>query len=79
MASAILQEISKDEKERAILRSQKKYEMDMYSNMMVLQRMEKQVEIRERKKWETVVAEKNKELTDSKAEIARLRSQIAES
>jgi len=78
MASAILQEISQDEKEKARIRSRKMAEMDNYSNMKVLERMEKRGEERANKKWEGVVAEKDAELIDKDNEIARLHIQIAE-
>jgi len=62
MAAAILQEISQDEKERAILRSQKKYEMDVESSYY--DGMEAADE-----KWQGVV-------DDMKAEIAQLRAEL---
>ena len=64
MAATLLQEVSQDEREKARLRSRRMYEMDMYSNMYT------SIE-RERIKWQAIVA-------DNKAEIERLRSQIAE-
>ena len=80
MAAAILQEISQDERQKALIRSQKMYEMDMYSNEKTL---EKIGEIRERKKWKGVVKNQKAEITkqkaelaDQKAEIARLRAEL---
>ena len=73
MASAILQEISKDEKERAILRSQKKYEMDMYSNIETLKRIG---EMRSDEKWQVVVTNMKAEIADIKAENARLQAEL---
>ncbi|MCL2441864.1 MAG: Rpn family recombination-promoting nuclease/putative transposase [Treponema sp.] len=66
MAAALLQEISKDERERARLRSRKMYETDMMSNILTA---EERGEIREREKWQSVVVSKD-------AEIARLRAEL---
>jgi len=74
MASAILQEISKDEKERAILRSQKKYEMDMYSNRKTAERIG---EMRSDKRWQVVVTEKDAVIADKDAVIADKDAEIA--
>ena len=71
MAAVILQEISQDEKEKARIRSRKMAEMDNYSNMKTIERLEKRGEMRSDKKWQGVVAEKD-------AEIERLRSQLNE-
>ena len=68
MAAELLQEISKDERERAILRSRRMAETDLFSNIRTA---EKAGEAREREKWQVVVADKD-------AELAQLRSQIAE-
>ena len=38
MAAALLQEISQDERERAILRSRRMYETDMTSNLLTAER-----------------------------------------
>ena len=66
MAAALLQEISKDENERARLRSRRMYEMDQISNILTA---EERGEIREREKWQGVIADKD-------AEIARLRAEL---
>jgi len=68
MAAALLQEISQDERERARLRSRKMYEMDMTSDLLTA---EAKGELRERDKWQGVVA-------DVKAENEQLRARIAE-
>jgi predicted transposase/invertase (TIGR01784 family) len=70
MAAALLQEISRDEQERARLRSRRMYETDMTSNLLTAEaRGEKKGKAKERKIWRSVVADKD-------AEIARLRSQL---
>ena len=66
MASALLQEISQDEHEKARIRSRRMYEMDKYSDYHTAIEIG---EIREREKWETVVA-------DKEAEIARLKAEL---
>jgi len=73
MAAAILQEISRDEKERALFRSRKKYEMDMFSNEMTLQRIG---EMRSDEKWKDIVADKDAKLADKDAEIANQKAEI---
>jgi len=82
MAAVILQEISKDEHERARLRSRRMYETDMESDRLTSEEIG---EIREREKWQAVVADYKAEITDNKAKLANkdaeielLRSQIAE-
>ena len=75
MAATLLQEISQDEHERARLRSRRMYEMDQYSN---LHTSELRGELREREKWQAIVADKEAKLTGKDAEIERLRAQIAE-
>ena len=67
MAATLLQEISKDERERAIQRSRRMAETDRISDLLTSEEIG---EIRERGKWQQVVADKD-------AEILRLRSQIA--
>jgi len=74
MASAILQEISRDEKERALFRSRKKYEMDMFSNEMTLQRIG---EMRSDEKWKDIIADKDAKLADKDAVIADKDAVIA--
>jgi predicted transposase/invertase (TIGR01784 family) len=89
MAATLLQEISKDERERAIQRSRRMYETDMTSNRLTSELIG---ELRANEKWEAIVAGKDKELANNKAvladkdaelvdknaEIELLRSQIAE-
>ena len=74
MAAALLQEISKDENERARLRSRRMYEMDQISNILTA---EERGEIREREKWQDVVADYKTELADKDAEIARLKAELS--
>ena len=82
MAATLLQEISKDEHERARLRSRRMYEHDRISDLLTA---EEKGEIKEREKWQTVVAsinakltEKDAQIADNKTQIELLRSQIAE-
>ena len=67
MAAELLQEISKDERERAILRSRRMAETDLFSN---LRTAEKVGEAREREKWQVVVADRDAKLADKDAKIA---------
>ncbi|MCL2805469.1 MAG: Rpn family recombination-promoting nuclease/putative transposase [Treponema sp.] len=80
MAATILQEISQNEDEKALFRSQKMAEMDNYSNMKTCERIG---EMRSDKKWKGVVAEQkaviasqNVKLADMSAEIARLQTEL---
>jgi predicted transposase/invertase (TIGR01784 family) len=66
MAAALLQEISKDEQERARLRSRRMYETDRTSDILTA---EARGEARSDAKWQNIVADKD-------AEIARLRKQL---
>jgi len=75
MAAALLQEISQDERERARLRSRKMYEMDMTSDLLTA---EAKGELRERDKWQGIVAEKDVAIANKEAENERLRMEIAE-
>ena len=51
MASELLMEISKDERERAIMRSRRMYETDQISNMLTVERRgRKEGETNERRK-----------------------------
>ena len=79
MAAALLQEISQDEKERAVLRSRRLAEMDRVSEIRTSEIIG---EMRAAEKWQAVVAEKDAkhevEIANSKAEIENLRMQIAE-
>ena len=81
MASAILQGISQDERERALFHSRKKARMDWENDMLVA---EEKGEKRSDKKWKGVVADKDAKLADHKAviadqqaEIARLKTELA--
>ena len=84
MAAVILQEISKDEHERARLRSRRMYETDMESDRLTSEEIG---ELRSDAKWQLIMAEKDKEwqaiiadhkleLADQKAEIAQLRKEL---
>ena len=82
MASEILQEISRDEDERALYLSRKKYEMDMYSNFKAAERVGQMLSDA---KWQGVVAEKDAVIADNQAKLAdneaiieSLRLQIAQ-
>jgi len=74
MAAALLQEISKDENERARLRSRRMYEMDQVSNILTA---EERGEIREREKWQGVAADKDAEIVNQKAKLADKDAEIA--
>jgi len=79
MASSVLREISKDEHERARLRSKRKFEMDITSDLLTAEaRGEKRGEIKERRKWRPVIAEKDAKLAEKDAEIAEQKAIIAE-
>ena len=77
MAASLLQEISQDERERAIQRSRRMFETDMISDLLTA---EERGEIRgkeqEREKWQALVADKDIKLADKDAEIEQLRLQI---
>ena len=75
MAAALLQEISQDERERARLRSRKMYEMDMTSDLLTA---EAKGELRERDKWQGIVAGVKAENANKDTEINQLRLRIAE-
>jgi len=75
MASAILQEISRDENERALFRSRKKYEMDMFTNMNTADR---KGEMRSDEKWKAVVADKDAKLADKDAKLADKDAKLAD-
>ena len=69
--SALLREISKDERERAILRSRRMYETDLVSDLLTAEeRGVMKGEIREREKWQSVVADKDAKLADKDAKLA---------
>jgi len=69
MASAILQEISRDENERALFRSRKKAEMDNYSNIKTAKC---KGEMRSDRKWKKVITKKEAEIAKKNAEITKL-------
>ena len=66
MASALLQQISRDERERAIFRSRRMAETDRISDLLTA---EARGEIRERERWQSIIVGKD-------AEIARLRAEL---
>jgi len=66
MAAVLLQKISKEENLRAKLRSQRMFETDRISDLLTA---EERGELREREKWQGIIADKN-------AEIIRLREQL---
>jgi len=79
MAATLLREISKDEHERARLRSRRMYETDMISDLLTAEeRGEIKGEARANEKWQAVVADKDAKLADKEAENKFLRLQIAE-
>ena len=86
MAATLLREISQDEHERARYLSRMKFETDQYSNLHTAEkRGEMKGELREREKWQGVVANIKAEMTNKdntivnkEAEIERLRKQIAD-
>ena len=75
MAGTVLRTISKDEHERARYMARRKYETDMTSNILTA---EARGEIRERQKWQTVLADKDAALADKDALIAELRARLGE-
>jgi len=88
MAATILQEVSRDEHERARLRSRRMYQTDRISDLLTAKEKgeiegEMRGEARANEKWQVVVAEnqaklieKDAELADHKAEIARLQAKL---
>jgi len=75
MAATLLQEISRDERERAILRSRRMYETDKESDRLTSEEIG---EIRERGKWQVVVAVNEKEIAENKAVIADNKAKLAD-
>ena len=77
MATALLREISKDEHERARLRSRRMYETDRESDRLTSEEIG---EMRANEKWQVIVADKDKKwqtvVADYKAEIARLKAEL---
>ena len=77
--SALLREISKDERERAILRSRRMYETDMASDLLTAEeRGEIKGELREREKWQSVVADKDAVIVDINAKLADKDAKLAD-
>jgi len=74
MAATLLREISKDERERAILRSRRMYETDRISDLLTA---EERGEIREREKWQVIVADKDTVISDKDAIITGKDAEIA--
>ena len=68
MAGSVLRTISKDEHERARYIARRKYETDMTSNILTA---EARGELRERGKWQSVLADKD-------ALIAELHARLGE-
>jgi len=66
MAAGLLQEISKDERERAILRSRRMAETDRISEILTAEYIG---ELRERERSQVIIADKD-------AEIARLKTEL---
>ena len=77
MAKELLQSISKNENERAKFRARRKFQMDNEHNLIVA-RDEGRDEGRdeERKIWESVVAEKDAEISDKNVKIAEKDTEI---
>jgi len=75
MAATLLREISKDDRERAILRSRRMAETDRFSEIRTAEMIGEE---RAREKWQVIVAENEAEIARKNAEIEQLRSQLAE-
>jgi len=75
MAATLLQEISRDERERAILRSRRMYETDKESDRLTSEEIG---EIRADKRWQVVVADKDAVIADKDAKLADNATEIAE-
>jgi len=73
MAAAILQEISQDEREKAIARSRRMYETDRESDRLTSEEIG---ETRANEKWQVVVTEKDTVIASKDAEIARLHAEL---
>ena len=79
MAVTLLREISKDEHERARLRSRRMYETDRESDRLTSEEIgEIRGEARANEKWQVIVANKETEISNKKAENEQLRLRIAE-
>ena len=75
MASSVLREISKDEHERARLRSRRMFETDMTSDLLTA---EARGEIKERKKWKLVITKKDAMIAEKEAVITEKEAVITE-
>jgi len=73
MASTLLMEISKDERERAVFRSRRMAETDTASNILTA---EARGELRSDKKWQSVIADKDAENEQLRLKIAELQAMI---
>jgi len=78
MASAILQEISRDENERALFHSRKKYEMDMFHNKSVFEKVKNMLAESEAKHAvkDAKLADNEAKLADKDAVIAKLMAEL---
>jgi len=74
MAATLLREISKDEHERARIRSRRMYETDMESDRLTSEEIG---ENRANEKWQIVVTEKDAIIADKNAELADKNAEIA--
>jgi hypothetical protein len=80
MAAKLLQEISKDEHERARLRSRRMYETDRISDLLTAEAIgEARGEARSDAKWQNVVADKDIVIACKDEEIARLQGLLQNS
>ena len=75
MATSLLREISKDEHERARLRSRRMWETDRISDLLTSEEIG---EIREREKWQSIVADKDAKLADNEAKLADKDAKLAD-
>ena len=73
MAATLLREISKDEHERARIRSQRMFQTDRESDRLTSEEIG---ERRSDKKWKRVIKEKNAIIADKDAQIARLQAEL---
>jgi len=74
MAATILREISKDEHERARIRSRRMYEMDKISDRLTSEEIG---ELRSDAKWQVVVAEKDAKLAETETKLNNKDAEIA--
>ena len=79
VAATLLMKVSKDERERAVLRSRRMYQSDLESDRVTSELIGiKKGAKAERKKFKSAIAEKDAALADKDAENEELRKQIAE-